>query len=222
MNFDNITIVLGILGAYFAILLVLAVSVETLLEPLTWFKGLRKQVSPDDILKSVREWLPQGSDEAAKVLAIQTFTSQTKTDVAELEKTVKELRESAEKTLTEMGLEAQVKSVHKDAALKLATLREKYAATEKSRITWLRVISALVGVLIAFMLQINTFEILGTLFPADVMTGLSGPVGQFGGVLITGLAASAGSSFWHDMLGRVRNLKDTVQQVEKATGKEEK
>jgi hypothetical protein len=32
-------------------------------------------------------------------------------------------------------------------------------------------------------------------------------------MIITGLAASAGSSFWHDMLGRVRNLKDNVQQI---------
>ncbi len=216
MSLDGFTIVLGVLGAYFAILLVLSVSVETLLEPFTWFRGLRKQASPDDVLKSVQEWLPEGSDEAVKVIAIQTFASQTKTNMVELEKTVDALREDAVKALTEMGLEAQVNTVQKDIALKLATLRQKHASTEKSRITTLRFVSAIIGIIISWLLQINTFEILSTLFSEDVIVSLNTPVGQIGGVVITGLAASAGSSFWHDMLGRVRNLKNLAEQTQKS------
>jgi hypothetical protein len=89
MNLDGFTIVLGVLGAYFAILLVLSVSVETLLEPFTWFRGLRKQASPDEVLASVQEWLPDGSEEAKKVVAIQTFASQTKTNMQEIDNTRK-------------------------------------------------------------------------------------------------------------------------------------
>lgn len=215
MSLDGFTIVLGVLGAYFAILLVLSVSVETLLEPFSWFRGLRKQASPDDVLKSVQEWLPEGSEEAVKVIAIQTFASQTKTNLEEVKKTVDALREDAVKALTEMGLEAQVDTVQKDIALKLATLRQKHASTEKSRITTLRVVSALIGILIAFAMQINTFEILSVLFPEDVITSLDTSWGQIGGMLATGLAASAGSSFWHDMLGRVRNLKNLTEQTQK-------
>lgn len=215
MSLDGFTIVLGVLGAYFAILLVLSVSVETLLEPFSWFRGLRKQASPDDVLKSVQEWLPEGSEEAVKVIAIQTFASQTKTNLEEVKKTVDALREDAVKALTEMGLEAQVDTVQKDIALKLATLRQKHASTEKSRITTLRVVSALIGILIAFAMQINTFEILGVLFPEDVISSLNTPIGHIGGMLATGLAASAGSSFWHDMLGRVRNLKNLTEQTQK-------
>jgi hypothetical protein len=213
MNLDSITIVLGILGAYFAILLVLSVSVETLLEPFTWFRGLRKQASPDDVLRSVQEWLPEGSEEAVKVVAIQTFASQTKTDMEDIDKTVRALRDDAVKALTELGLQEQVNTVQKDIALKLATLRQKHASTEKSRITALRVISAFLGIAIAWVMQINTFEILGVLFPDDVIASLETPLGQIGGVLATGLAASAGSSFWHDMLGRVRNLKNLSEQA---------
>ena len=53
MNFDidSLSQVLGVIGAYFAILLVLSVSVETLLEPFSFFKGLRKTASPDDVLQ---------------------------------------------------------------------------------------------------------------------------------------------------------------------------
>ena len=216
MNLDGCTIVLGVLGAYFAILLVLSVSVETLLEPFTWFRGLRKQASPDEVLASVQEWLPDGSEEAKKVVAIQTFASQTKTNMQEIDKSVKALREDAVKALTEMGLEEQVNSVQKDIALKLATLRQKHASVEKSRITTLRVVSALIGVLIAFAMQINTFELLGVLFPDDVIASLNTRVGHIGGMIATGLAASAGSSFWHDMLGRVRNLKNLSEQAGKA------
>jgi len=218
MNLDGFTIVLGVLGAYFAILLVLSVSVETLLEPFTWFRGLRSQASPDQVLASVQEWLPEGSDDAKKVIAIQTFTSQNKTNMAEINKTVDALRADAVKALKEMGLEAQVNTVQKDIALKLATLRLKHASTEKSRITWLRVLSALIGIAIAFLMQINTFELLGVLFPDDVIASLNTPVGHIGGMLATGLASSAGSSFWHDMLGRVRNLKNLSEQAGKAIG----
>jgi hypothetical protein len=217
MNLDGFTTVLGVLGAYFAILLVLSVSVETLLEPFSWLRGLRKQASPDEVLKSVQEWLPEGSEEAKKVVAIQTFASQTKTNMQELEKTVEALREDAVKALTEMGLEAQVNTVQKDIALKLATLRQKYTNTERSRITWLRVTSALIGIVIAWMMQINTFQILGVLFPENVLASLNTPVGQISGVIITGLASSAGSSFWHDMLGRVRNLKNLSEQTQKVS-----
>lgn len=35
---DNLVNVLGVLGAYFAVLLVLAVAVETILEPFTYIK----------------------------------------------------------------------------------------------------------------------------------------------------------------------------------------
>ncbi len=213
MNLDSITIVLGILGAYFAILLVLSVSVETLLEPFTWFRGLRKQASPDDVLRSVQEWLPEGSEEAIKVVAIQTFASQTKTDMEDIDKTVRALRDDAVKALTELGLQEQVNTVQKDIALKLATLRQKHAGIEKSRITALRVISALIGIGIAWVMQINTFEILSVLIPDDVMTSLGSGIGQVGGIIATGLASSAGSSFWHDMLGRVRNLKNLSEQA---------
>lgn len=215
MSLDGFTIVLGVLGAYFAILLVLSVSVETLLEPFSLFRGLRKQASPDDVLKSVQEWLPEASEEAKKVIAIQTFVSQTKTKMDEVDKTVRTLRDEAIKALTEMGLEAQVDTVQKDIALKLATLRQKHASTEKSRISALRIVSALIGILIAFTMQINTFEILGVLFADNVIASLNTPIGQIGGMLATGLAASAGSSFWHDMLGRVRNLKNLTEQTQK-------
>lgn len=223
MQFDinSISAVLGVLGAYFSILLVLSVSVETILEPFSFFKGLRKQVNPDDVVRSVQEWLPEGSGEAAKLVAIQTVAEKTGTNLDELNRIAKDVAESAAKALEEMGLQEQVDTTRKEAAIKLAILRERYAASTKQRITILRTLSGLIGIVIAFALQLNTFDILGSFFSPQVAASLGTPLGQIGGTVITGLAASAGSSFWHDMLGRVRNLKDTAKQVEQVvTGKE--
>lgn len=223
MEFDinSISAVLGVLGAYFAILLVLSVSVETILEPFTFFRGLQKQVNPDDVVKSVEEWLPEGSGEAAKVVAIQTYAEKASIDLAELNRMAKEVATSAVETLKELGLDKQVNTTKKEIAIKLAVLRERYAASVKQRITILRTLSAVIGIAIAFALQINTFDILGSFFSANVAATLNSPVGQVGGIIITGLAASAGSSFWHDMLGRVRNIKEAVKQVEKTVASRE-
>lgn len=224
MEFDinSIAAVLGVLGAYFAILLVLSVSVETILESFTFFKGLQKQINPDDVVKAVEEWLPEGSGEAAKVVAIQTIAEKTRVDMAELDRTAKGVALQAVETLKQLGFDEQVEVAKKEIAIKLAMLRERYTASVKQRITLLRTLSAVIGVVIAFALQINTFDILGSFFSENVAATLNSPAGQIGGIIVTGLAASAGSSFWHDMLGRVRNIKEAVKQVEKVVaGREE-
>lgn len=224
MEFDinSISAVLGVLGAYFAILLVLSVSVETILESFTFIRGLQRQADPDNVVRAVQEWLPEGSGEAAKVVAIETYAKKARIDMVELDRTARDVAIKAAETLKELGFEGQVNLAQKEIAIKLSTLRERYAATQKQRITILRTLSAVIGIVIAFALQINTFDILGAFFSPTVMRSLDSQWGQIGGVVITGLAASAGSSFWHDMLGRVRNLKETAKQVEKiVVGKEE-
>lgn len=220
MDINNFSVVLGVLGAYFAILLVLSVSVETILEPFSFLKGLQKQANPDDVLKSIEEWLPEGSGAAAKVIAIQSIAKSTRTDIDKLDRTAKAQVATAVATLTQLGLETKVDLARKEIAIKLSTLREKYASSEKQRVTLLRLLSAIIGIMIAFFLHINTFEILGSLFSSQITQSLASPAGQYGGIILTGLAASAGSSYWHDMLGRVRNIKESVKQVEMAISTE--
>jgi len=79
------------------------------------------------------------------------------------------------------------------------------------------VLSGLIGIVIAYVLDINTCTLLGSMFADKLIESLSTPVGHYGGVILTGLAASAGSSFWHDMIGRARNIKDTIKQVDDLT-----
>jgi hypothetical protein len=188
--------------------------VETILEPFSFFKGLQKQVNPDDVVREVQEWLPEGSGEAAKVVAIETFAAKSRIQMDELNSIANEQALKVEATLKDLGLGDQVDIEKKKIAIKLSSLRERYVASKRQRITTLRTLSAIIGIGIAFALQINTFDILGSFFTAEVMQSLDSQLGQIGGVILTGLAASAGSSFWHDMLGRARNVKDTVKQVE--------
>lgn len=213
MDLSNISTILGILGAYFAVVLVLAVSVETLLEPFSSLPWLRKKLDPDDILNDIKEWLPTGSTVEAKATAIQAVTTDAKMTEEKLLQGVQDLKQVADEALESLAPGSKVSQAQKDLALKFAALRRNYALSEKHRITLLRITSALIGIVIAVMLRIDTFDILGVLFPPDVQVILTQQNAQIGGMLITGLAASAGSSFWHDMLGRVRNLKDTVQGV---------
>ena len=213
VDLSNISIIIGILGAYFAVIFVLSVSVETILEPFTSLPWLRKKLDPDEILKDIKDWLPSGSDAEAKVTAIQSLTTDAKMTEDDLLKNVQDLKQVADEAIQTLGSESKITQAQKNLALKFAALRRKYALDEKRRITALRVIAALIGIVIAILLRLDTFDVLGVLFPPDVQAILTQPNAQLGGMLITGLAASAGSSFWHDMLGRARNLKDTVQGV---------
>jgi hypothetical protein len=213
MQFDNLTTVLGILGAYFAVIFVLSVSVETILEPFTSLPWLHKKTDPDEILQDIKEWLPAGSASETKTVAIQNLLSEYKTTQDKLQQSVADLKQIADQAVEALGPQSGVTQAQKDLALQFVAMRRKYAFTERQRITTLRVISGVIGVLIALMLRIDTFDILGSLLPPDVSDILTRPGAQVGGMIITGLAASAGSSFWHDMLVRARNLKDTVKQV---------
>lgn len=110
---------------------------------------------------------------------------------------------------------------------------------EASRLRWLRLISVLVGIGLAYMLGINVADLL----PAQ-LSALSGALnrsaseyirvpttlpalawlGQFLsqlklGMIVSGLAASAGSTFWHDQLDRLQIAKKVVGQISEVTRK---
>jgi len=208
---DQITTVLGVLGTYFALVLVLAVSVETLLEPLTSLKPLQKRVSPDEILNDIKGWLPPIADGGAKAAAIANLGQEYGLNLLDLQTRLNVIRAVADETAKGLGVQKHVDDTEKKIAVYMAALREKYSIDESKRINILRVIAALIGVAIALTLKINTFNILGALFPAAAGDILTNPVSRFGGMVITGLAASAGSAFWHDQLGRLRAIKDSAR-----------
>jgi hypothetical protein len=110
------------------------------------------------------------------------------------------------------------------AARRLLEYDSKHKDEEASRLRVLRIISVVVGVYLAYMLQVDAIKLLAPAFDVSaidtVFTDIVGkmrialPEGMTAGVLLSGFAASAGSAFWHDQLGKLRVAKKAVEQVE--------
>lgn len=121
-----------------------------------------------------------------------------------------------------------------EAAAKLLDLERKEKEQEAKRIRRTRFISVVFGIVIAYMLQIDSADLLRDLFPPDAnfltmallpqnfitwaqtTFGLETVYNLSAGIILTGLAASAGSGFWHDQLSRLQNVKKGVDQVQTA------
>ncbi|MBN2146750.1 MAG: hypothetical protein JW726_05145 [Anaerolineales bacterium] len=108
---------------------------------------------------------------------------------------------------------------------------------ELSRLRWLRLVSVLIGVALAVMLKVDVGELLKPIISAELYKVLTNPLCEvlaanawcsgiianpqiknfLGtatiGMLLSGLAASAGSAFWHDMLDRLQVAKKTTSEI---------
>jgi hypothetical protein len=113
-----------------------------------------------------------------------------------------------------------------EAASKLMAIETRDKNEEKKRLERLRFVSVLVALLLACLLQIDSADLLRDLFPAEAnflyITLIAADSALFAwlgnvlniemspltaGITLTGLAASAGSSFWHDQLNRLQAVK---------------
>ncbi len=121
-----------------------------------------------------------------------------------------------------------------EAAAKLLDLERKEKELESKRIRRTRFISVLFGIFIAYILQIDSADLLQDLFPegSNFLTltllpdsfvmwlqstfRLEQVFNVTAGVILTGLAASAGSGFWHDQLSRLQSVKKGVEQAQAA------
>ena len=116
---------------------------------------------------------------------------------------------------------------------------------ESSRLRWLRVISVITGFAIAYVLQIDAAELLDAAVPGIANTinrvfyisgdhlhawqsWLSSERAITAGIILTGFAAAAGSTFWHDRLDQLQAAKKgaesvakTIQQAERLKNLEE-
>lgn len=117
-----------------------------------------------------------------------------------------------------------------EAATKLLEIRERDKQEAAFRVQQLRILSVIVAVALAWALQIDSADILQGLFPNDAnflyiiivpenlplflwfqrILGIT-PKALTAGILLTGLAASAGSSFWHDQLQRLQTTHKSAE-----------
>jgi hypothetical protein len=94
----------------------------------------------------------------------------------------------------------------------------KHQDEEASRLRILRVISIFVGGALAYMLEVDALELLSFAVPkiASVNANLHQvwpalPANLTVGIVLTGLAASAGSKFWRDLLGRLQVAREQAE-----------
>jgi hypothetical protein len=106
----------------------------------------------------------------------------------------------------------------------LIKLEDVYRDDENNRIRSVRLLSVVVGISVAVIARVDAADLFTTTVPAFSRALKSLPaidilpnVTLTAGMLLTGLAASAGSTFWHDILDRLRATKDTAEQIARLT-----
>ena len=99
------------------------------------------------------------------------------------------------------------------AAGQLLVMDQRDVSDRANYVQWIRLISVIVGIALAYMLQIDAAELLTDFLPesADFLSTqfvlLPNWPAVSAGIILTGLGASAGSGFWHDQLSRLQTVK---------------
>jgi hypothetical protein len=196
---DQVTNAIAVIGIYFALMLVLSVSVEAVINwfkvPVSWLQG---KPSPEDVLNEVANWLPADEQEAvrARIIALN-----------------KALRAIERAELKEDASTADIVETIGEATT-------EHQQQDRVRRAVIRVLAVALGIGFAVLFQIDTLQLLAPVStPAQAMwqetLGTNGA--HVVGVVLSGVAASAGSSFWHDQSARLRQLKAMSEAVREIT-----
>jgi hypothetical protein len=209
--------VLALLGLLFLMFLVLAASVETILETfrgtleaigITWARG---KVSVEDALKLASEFAPDNADLTTKLQAVKNAAAQISNKASQ---------ELQDLNTIQANLNANLPSTPATAGAELnavaASVKDKLEKNERLRIFALRAIAAILGFILVYYADFYVFRIIAqTPATKDLVANLPMLQEAWVNILIGGLAASAGSSYWHDQLDKIRNVKSAVQEVKR-------
>lgn len=206
---ESLIVLLGMLVFMF---LVLSAAVEAVME---MFRGLlehfgitwaRSKLSLEDALSLSREFAPANSPEwLAKVEALKTAAQQLETSAQERLNQLEQIRETLSK-----GEANQDVAVGNMGTLVLS-IKTDLEQHRRKRIFVTRFATAVIGCLLTWQSEFYVFQILANAPESAIwfakLTNLQSP---FINILVGGLAASVGSSYWHDQLVKIRNLKNAL------------
>ena len=191
---------LGSLGVNFALMAVLSVAVEAVVGwfkiPIPWLQG---KPSPSDVINEVQDWLPTGSDEEARQQAM----------LARITALNKALEAIGEVRLSYRATPAKI-------AETVGRATTKYVKLERDRRAVIRAMAITLGITFAAVFRIDTVVLLEPIAGLAVdewLTRLSDDTLYLIGLVLSGFAASAGSSFWHDQSARLRSVKTASEAV---------
>ncbi len=202
---------IALIGTMSFMFFVLAASVEMILEMfrgvlelfgITFAKG---KISLDESLKLAAEFAPNNNDLNSKIQAVKSAAEQiaekTETKISELKK--------LESDLSATG--ADTNAIADSLNLIAVSVKNELKESERKRIFALRFLAVVVGSVLVWQSGFCVFTIL-TSYPD--MSKYSGGASWID-IIAGGLAAAAGSSYWHDQLDKIRNLKTIAQDVKK-------
>jgi hypothetical protein len=209
----NLETLLGTLAVYFAIMAVLAVGTEVVLDILK-IKALKKATSPSQALADLKEWVPsdQWADMQQRVKRMEQVIKEVDTTLTETRAGLTELRKKATPILEKYG-----DLTPENVANVMRELEARYRAIADNRLAWIRFWSLAIGIAWAVILQINSLDLLGPIIPEAIANLLGGSDTLWynvAGLALSGLGAAAGSSFWYEQMARLRQAREVVDTTE--------
>jgi hypothetical protein len=198
---DQVANAIAVIGVYFALMAVLAVSVEAVIGwfkvPIPWLQG---KPSPEEVLNEVKGWLTTDEQKSLpdRVIALN-----------------KSLKAIGQVELTQTATVSDIVAAIGQAT----TLQDQQ---ERVRQAVIRLMAIVLGIVFAALFQTDTLQILAPLSQTAQATWqatLGASNAHLVGLALSGLAASAGSSFWHDQSARLRQLKSVSEAAGELTGK---
>jgi hypothetical protein len=212
-----------LLGLLFFMFLVLAASVEVILEifrgtlecfGFTWVKG---KVSLEDALKLASEFAPNNTELNTKLQAIKSTAEQTRKNLAQRMATISQI----EAELRNVAGAQKIEQIAAELNALASVVRTDLDVSERKRIFILRFLAAVIGCMLVWLTKFYVFQIITA---APEMKELNASLSALAdtwkekewlNIFVGGLASAAGSSYWHDKLDKVRNLKSLSQEFKK-------
>lgn len=194
---------LSAIGVLFFMFFVIAAATEAILETFRGllerfgFTFLKAEFSLDEAIRLSTEFLPDDAKARGKVVALQQAVARVDrlaSKKAVLDKLVQAIDTS--NNAIDTGLTTAVNRL-------TVEIKEELDKNERNRVFVLRLLAAAIGAGLAWLAGIDAVAIMEKAFPGITQAALLKELGW----LLTGIAAAGGSSYWHDKLDKVRNLK---------------
>jgi hypothetical protein len=172
----------------------------------TWAKS---KISLDEALKLASEFAPVETDLHTKLQAVKSAALQLKEQAGDKIQSLDNLKSN----LAGAGVSGEIAAEINEIA---SAVKEDLKTNDRKRMFILRTIAAIIGCFLAWQSEFYVFKILAQSPNAkEWLSPLEGLQAEWVNILVGGLAAAAGSSYWHDQLDKVRNLKGATQEMKK-------
>jgi len=209
----NLEALLGTLAAYFAIMAVLAVGTEIVLDILK-IKTLKKPIAPSEALVELKEWVPKETwdDLDQRVKHMEEVIHEVDTTLTQARAGFIKIRRQ-----TQPILDKYEHLTPDNVANVMRELQVRYKALIENRLAWIRLLSLVIGITWAVILQINSLDLLGPIIPDAIAHLLGGDNTlwyNIAGLVLSGMGAAAGSSFWYEQMARLRQTRQVVDTTE--------